>query len=67
MPIEPTVLPNPLFTDFIMSSIGMPEKIPKPMAAMIRARKGCSLSLVVERTMNAIAIISSAISMTIVL
>ena len=63
MPMELTVLPNPLLTDAIILSSGMPEHRPYPMAAMIRARKGCSLNFVVETTMNAMARMRRMISM----
>ena len=64
MPMELTVLPNPLLTDAMILSSGMPEHRPYPMAAMISARNGCSLSFVVEMTMKAMARMSRTISIS---
>ena len=64
MPMELTVLPNPLLTDEMILSSGMPEHSPYPIAAMMRARNGCSLNFVVDMTMKAIARMRRTISMT---
>ncbi len=64
IPMELTVLPNPLLTEAIMLSRGTPALSPYPMAAMISARKGCRLNLVVEMTTKTMARMSRMISMT---
>ena len=64
MPMELTVLPKPLLTADIILSSGIPAHRPYPMAAMTRARKGCSLNFVVDMTMKAMAAMSRTISIS---
>ena len=52
IPMYPTVLQKPPFTDCIISGKGIPENKPKPMAASINAKNGCSLNVVVDTTIK---------------